>query len=76
MKISPNKKLTSTIVISLLMTSIALIALSAEAQPTTSNSRLQGSVPLPAGVTANITVDTLGFLSFRPNPVGIGQTVL
>ena len=40
------------------------------------NPRLQGSIPLPSGVTANITVDTLAFLSFSPNPVGVNQQVL
>jgi hypothetical protein len=40
------------------------------------NPRLQGSTALPAGTTANITVDTLVFLSFRPNPIGVNQTLL
>jgi hypothetical protein len=31
---------------------------------------------LPSGVTPNITVSFKAFLSFRPNPVGVGQTVL
>lgn len=32
--------------------------------------------PPPAGVTANVTVPTVAYLSFRPNPVGVGQTIL
>ena len=40
------------------------------------NPRLQGSIPLPSGVTANITVNTLAFLSFSPNPVGVNQQLL
>ncbi|MGZ4851061.1 MAG: outer membrane protein assembly factor BamB family protein [Candidatus Bathyarchaeia archaeon] len=40
------------------------------------NPRLQGSIPLPSGVTANITVNTLIFLSFSPQPVGVNQQLL
>jgi hypothetical protein len=32
--------------------------------------------PLPSGANPGITVDTMSFLSFRPNPVGVGQTIL
>jgi PQQ-like domain len=35
-----------------------------------------GSMPLPAGVTPDLTLDTNPALSFRPNPVGVGQTIL
>ncbi len=31
---------------------------------------------LPSGVNPNATVSTKAFLSFRPNPVGVGQTIL
>lgn len=31
---------------------------------------------LPSGVTTNVTVATEARLSFRPNPVGVGQTIL
>src|SRR4030067_2784194 len=31
---------------------------------------------LPAGATANVTVVTIPYLSYRPNPVGTGQPVL
>jgi hypothetical protein len=77
MKISITKKLTFAVVAALLMTSVSIVALPAEAQQNSNqNPRLQGSIPLPSGVTANITVETLIFLSFRPNPVGVGQSVL
>jgi PQQ-like domain len=74
-------KKTATVIILASIISLAFPAtamiLQVEAQQTSAqNPRLQGSVPLPAGVTANITVETLIFLSFRPNPVGVGQTVL
>ncbi|MCZ2809573.1 MAG: PQQ-binding-like beta-propeller repeat protein, partial [Candidatus Bathyarchaeota archaeon] len=34
------------------------------------------SGPLPSGVTPNVTITTEAHLSFRPNPVGVGQTFL
>jgi hypothetical protein len=30
----------------------------------------------PAGVTPSVTVDIVPYLSFRPNPIGIGQSLL
>jgi len=48
----------------------------ANAQTTYTNLQEGGSIQLPAGVTPDATVDTTSFLSFRPNPVGVGQTVL
>ena len=35
-----------------------------------------GSIPLPAGVTPDMTIKTTLGMSFRPNPVGLGQTVM
>ncbi len=35
-----------------------------------------GSIPLPAGVTPDVTLDTLAALSFTPNPIGVGQPLL
>lgn len=45
---------------------------------TTNPTNLQegGTVALPSGVTPDLTVETTAYLSFRPNPVGKGQTVL
>jgi hypothetical protein len=71
-----KKVITAIIAVSFLLLALPTATLLAGAQPTTSNPRLQPSVPLPAGVTANITVDTIPNLSFRPNPIGIGQTLL
>ena len=42
--------------------------------PTESGSGTSGA--LPSGVTPDITVDTRAFLSFAPNPIGVGQTLL
>ena len=35
-----------------------------------------GSIPLPAGVTPDLSYDTLSYISFRPNPIGVGQLLL
>jgi hypothetical protein len=42
--------------------------------PTESGAGTSGA--LPSGVTPDITVDTRAFLSFSPNPIGVGQTLL
>ena len=69
----------------LLMLSVMLTAMPIQAQiisgteynhggaaPGTPN----GSVPLPAGVTPGFTVVVTPYLSFSPNPIGVGQTLL
>ncbi len=33
-------------------------------------------MPLPAGVTPGATYETIAYMSFRPNPVGLGQPLL
>jgi hypothetical protein len=42
--------------------------------PTHSSSGVTGA--LPSGVTPEYTADTRAFLSFAPNPIGVGQTLL
>ncbi len=74
-----NKRKTTiatAIVLALLMTS--LIPLSSTIQPVKAQlSKTQpNSGPIPAGVTPNATVTSGAYLSFRPNPVGLGQSVL
>jgi hypothetical protein len=32
--------------------------------------------PLPAGVTPSVSIDTIAYISFSPNPLGVGQTLL
>ena len=79
MQILKNKtKLTATIVIILLMISAFTIMLNtpAQAQEYTNQYINQGSIPLPAGVTPDIELETFAHLSFRPNPVGFGQNFL
>src|SRR5665647_2768990 len=35
-----------------------------------------GSIALPSGVTPDYQVDTYAYLSARPNPIGVGQSLL
>jgi PQQ-like domain len=71
----------TTIAIALILLAIAAtIAIPVQAQiganggsPTNAPN---GSIPLPAGVTPDTTVKSDIYLSFRPNPVGIGQPIL
>ena len=75
----------------ILTTAIAFILLStamlAQAQPRNlgpqgygfyngTNLKDNGSTQLPNGVTADMTVTTVPYLSFRPNPVGINQAII
>ncbi len=84
MKITSNIAKAIAIAFVFLMTLIALV----QAQPsylgpqgygyyTGTNIRDSGSlVNIPSGVTPDMTVTTTAFLSFRPNPVGVGQTII
>ena len=76
MKKSINKTKTAAITITvLLMASIALTAIiPVQAQYTNMQSGDGGR--LPAGVTPDVRVATYPSLSFRPNPIGVGQTLL
>jgi outer membrane protein assembly factor BamB len=77
MRCSRNKiKLTSTIVIVLLMASVALMAMPVQPVKAQLSATQPVSGPLPAGVTVNATVPAKAYLSFRPNPVGLGQPIL
>jgi hypothetical protein len=74
MKFSINKAKTATIVtIVLLMISVTLMTIPVKAQLA---AQQPVSGPLPAGVTVNATVHTTAYLSFRPQPVGLGQPFL
>ena len=78
MKNSTNNKtkLTATIAIVLLMISAFTVMLNAPVQAQYTNLQEGGSLPLPAGVTPDVTIPTAAYLSFRPNPVGVDQTIL
>jgi hypothetical protein len=77
-------KITATTFAIILIASATLMALPVQAQTDEGyqhGSPSQGtgsgiSGALPAGATPQTTVDTTAFLSFRPNPVGIGQIIL
>jgi hypothetical protein len=64
----------SIIITFLLMTSITLMA------NVPVNAQLSSTQPtsgaLPSGVTVEVTHDTRCFLSIRPNPIGVGQSLL
>src|SRR5665647_740616 len=76
------KTIATTIILVLLMTTASMMAIPVQAQenithggmPTGTGSGISGA--LPAGATPSVTVDTSAWLSFRPNPVGIGETIL
>ena len=70
-----KKMLKSTaIAFVLLMTAFSMITMPSQAQY--KNLQEGGSVLLPAGVTPDVTIAAKNYLSFRPNPVGVGQTFL
>jgi hypothetical protein len=66
----------------LLMASISLIVMSAEAQldhigaSDINAPNMPHLGPLPAGVTPDYTFQSHAYLSFRPNPIGVGQPLL
>ncbi|HLN46031.1 MAG TPA: hypothetical protein VK209_10030, partial [Candidatus Sulfotelmatobacter sp.] len=69
------KKLAIAIII-LLMTSITLITTTIQSTQAQLASIQPVSGPLPSGVTVNDTLETKTSLSFRPNPIGLGQQLL
>jgi hypothetical protein len=73
-----KKKTLAAITFTLLLaTTFLLTSIPATiAQQTYTNMQEGGSMPLPAGVTPDLTLETSPRLSFRPNPVGFGQKIL
>ncbi|MEM2098853.1 MAG: PQQ-binding-like beta-propeller repeat protein [Candidatus Bathyarchaeia archaeon] len=69
-------QIASIILAVLLSASFTLVTLPIQAQTTYTNLQEGGSIPLPAGVTPDVVEDTRAFLSFTPNPIGVGQTLL
>jgi outer membrane protein assembly factor BamB len=76
MKNLSKAKLTATIVLFLLMASVTLMAMPVQPVQAQLASEQPNSGDIPTGSTANATVETNAYLSFRPNPVGVGQTFL
>jgi len=59
---------------------IVILAFAASSAMTTIPVNAQTTIPpviqLPAGATPAVTIDTIAYMSYRPNPVGVGQAVL
>lgn len=70
---SKKSKILTILLAILLMTSITLMA-SKKVEAQQLAQPISG--PAPTGVTPSTTVNTKAFLSFRPNPIGVGQTFL
>ncbi len=65
----------TAITLVLLMASV-LLTLYTPAKAQYTNMQEGGSIRLPAGVTPDVTITATAYMSFRPNPVGVGQTIL
>jgi outer membrane protein assembly factor BamB len=85
-KISRQKifslKMATSIILILMMAFASLMTIPVQAQTTLpsgvtpTNLRDSGSIALPAGVTPALQVDSTVYLSFSPNPIGVGQPLL
>ena len=77
MKILVNTtKLTAIVVIALLATSAFMLLVPVQAQEYQNMQEGGSYTTIPAGVTPDVTLPTSAYLSFRPNPVGLGQVFL
>jgi hypothetical protein len=80
---SRKMRRSAAIALALLMTSIAIMTTVVQAQleqETAHGGYTEGmpggSTPLPAGKTPDVSYPTLAYISFRPNPIGVGQSLL
>ena len=71
MQISRKMAKATVITLAFLMATIALTGTSAQAQTV-----IPPVINVPAGVTPKVSLDTIAYMSVRPNPVGLGQTIL
>lgn len=71
-----NKKLVLTTLILLAIIAMPIISLQTNTSTGAQLAQTQPTVNIPQGVTPNMTYNTIAHLSFRPNPVGIGQPLL
>jgi hypothetical protein len=67
---------TAVIALVLLMVSVTLMAMPVQPAQAQLAAVQPVSGPLPAGVTPNITVATVAYISIRPTVVGVGQVFL
>ncbi|HLN46490.1 MAG TPA: PQQ-binding-like beta-propeller repeat protein [Candidatus Sulfotelmatobacter sp.] len=70
-----TKKVATLSIAALFIISSALMAMPAQAAEYT-NPQEGGSIPLPTGVTPDLTYETISYMSFRPNPIGLNQPML
>jgi hypothetical protein len=74
---SKGTKSTAIVITILLLSSFVLMLAPVQAQEDDYVTTKEGTYPyLPAGETPDYTIDTIAFLSFRPNPIGVGQSLL
>ena len=71
MQISRKMAKATVITLAFLMASIALTGTSAQAQTV-----IPPVINVPAGATPMVSVDTIAYMSYRPNPIGVNQPVL
>ena len=72
-----NKSKTAAIIVAaLLMTSITTMTMQVKPAKAQLAATQPVSGPLPAGATVDTDLITRSFLSFRPNPIGVGQSLL
>ncbi len=78
MQISINKtKLITVLTLVFLLMVSAIFTITPTHAQTYDNQYINGgSIPLPAGVTPDITQNTFAHLSFRPTTIGLGQIFL
>ena len=80
MQIINKAKITAIFVVILMITSVSVLAIPVHAQaippPHGGAPAANGSIPLPAGVTPDMTVDPKAVVAARPTLVGLGQTIL
>jgi hypothetical protein len=80
MNLKQKGKTAAIIVAVLLMVSMMLFASQVQAQEGAHGGAPEGtpggSIPLPPGVTPDNTKEARAFLSFTPNPIGVGQPLL
>jgi hypothetical protein len=76
MQIKNKTKVSSILVIALLMASTFLVIANVPQLAKAQSSVPQASVTLPSGVTPTVTAETIAHLSLRPHTIGLGQPIL
>ena len=71
-----NEKRIFIVIILMLTIAVPLVPLSTDFSAEAQLAPIQPTVNIPTGVTPNRMVNTIAHISFRPDPVGIGQPLL